>query len=89
MGRTALARSAEQNTLEWMNDAAPLTNWSIRLTEPEVVVFDELLYAMRKETDNRALTESDIFRSLVALTHTPELQSEFVGELRQLPRQAS
>lgn len=67
----------------------PLVNWSIRLTESEVVVWDALVYAMREEASDRTLTKSDIVRTLIALTDTPAVRAELVRNLRQLPRRAS
>ena len=72
-----------------MKEPVPLTNWSIRLSEREVATWDDLLYALRAEVGNRALTKSDIFRSFVALADSPAVRTELVRELRQLPRRAS
>jgi hypothetical protein len=61
-----------------VNDAAPLVNWSIRLSVNEVVARDDLVYTLRREIDDRALTKSDIVRTLIALASNPVVRAELV-----------
>jgi hypothetical protein len=68
---------------ERMNNPVPLVNWSIRLSETEVAAWDNLAYALRKEAGDRALTKSDIFRTLIELTNTPSVRAQLVDALRQ------
>ena len=44
---------------------APRVNWSIRLSDAEAARWDDLVYALRKDTGRRTLTKADIMRALL------------------------
>lgn len=82
----ACARSSARTNLEGMKDAEPQFNWSIRLSEGQVAAWDDLMRELRRETGNRAVTKSDVVRTLLALAETPGVRRQLVRELRQLRR---
>jgi hypothetical protein len=66
---------------EFVNDGAPLTNWSIRLSERDVAAWDDKLYTLRKESARR-LTRADVVRALMDLVDDPQVRAKLLRVLK-------
>jgi hypothetical protein len=65
-----------------MKSTGPLVNWSIRLSQDEAAEWDELLYALRRESGVRALAKTDIVRGLIDLVDDPQVRAKLLRVLK-------
>jgi hypothetical protein len=69
-------------TLLRMKSTGPLVNWSIRLSQDEAAEWDELLYALRRESGVRTLNKTDIVRGLIDLVDDPQVRAKLLRVLK-------
>jgi hypothetical protein len=60
-----MANLASVTTGSEADSGADRVNWSIRLSDAEAGRWDDLVYALRKDTGRRTLSKADIVRALL------------------------
>jgi len=60
----------------------PLVDWSIRLAQDEAAKWDELLYALRRESGVRTLNKTEIVRGLTDLVDDPQVRAKLLRVLK-------